>query len=111
LNQRSARSAVLAFAAAVAPFRRASRELTTPSDVFATIAGIEVFGVRERKMTVYRPRCDTVTPERRNAGFPFRLIRRRNEKTTSAAVIGVPSAKRMSRRRSNVYVRPPFDAR
>jgi hypothetical protein len=85
--------------------------LTIPSDVFATIAGIDVFGVFEFRMTVYRPRCDTVTPDRRNAGFPFKLIRRRNEKTTSAAVIGVPSAKRTSRRRSNVYVRPPFDAR
>jgi hypothetical protein len=82
-----------------------------PSDVFATIAGMAVFGVAERRTTVNLPRADTVTPASRNDGLPLRLIRRRNEKTTSAAVICVPSANLMSRRRSNVYVLPPFDAR
>ena len=81
-----------------------------PSEVFATIAGT-VFGTFERRMTVYRPRAETVTPASRNDGLPLRLIRRRNEKTTSAAVIGVPSANRMSRRRSKVYVFASLDAR
>ena len=111
LNHRSALSVLAALGPSVAPCRLASLEFTIPRDVFATIDGIAVFGVLERSTTVYRPRAEGVTPESRNAGLPLRLIRRRNENTTSAAVIGVPSANRMSRRRSNVYVLPPPDAR
>ena len=95
----------------MAPFCLASFEFTIPSDVFATIDGSAVFGVLERRTTVYRPRAETVTPPSRNAGLPLRLISRRNEKTTSAAVIGVPSANWMSRRSSNVYVLASRDAR
>ena len=97
LNHLSALSALSAFAASVAPFRLASFEFTIPSDVFATIAGSAVFGVAERSTTVYLPRAETFTPASRNEGLPLRLINRRNEKTTSAAVMGVPSANRMSR--------------
>ena len=73
--------------------------------MFATIAGNAVFGVFERRTTVYLPRAETVTPSRRNAGFPLRLIKRRNEKTTSAALSGVPFAKWTFLRRLNTYVR------
>ena len=111
MNQRSALSALAAFAASVAPFCLASFELTIPSDVFATIVGMAVLGVFERSTTVYGPAAETVTPPSRNDGFPFRLIRRRNEKTTSADVIGVPSAKRMFRRSWNVNVFASLDAR
>ena len=82
-----------------------------PSEVFATIDGIAVFGVFERRMTVYLPRADGVTPASRNDGLPLRLIRRRNENTTSAAVIGVPSANLMSRRRSKCTSCASPDAR
>ena len=95
----------------MAPWARASFEFTIPSDVFATIAGIAVFGVFERRTTVCVPRADVVTPASRKDGLPLRLTSRRNEKTTSAAVIGVPSANRMSRRSSNVYVFASLDAR
>ena len=111
LNHFSALSFLSAPGASVAPCARASFEFTIPSDVFATIAGIAVFGVFERRTTVYVPRADVVTPASRNDGLPLRLISRRNEKTTSAAVIGVPSANRMSRRSSNVYVFASLDAR
>ena len=105
LNHFSALSVLSAPGRSVAPWARASFEFTIPSDVFATIAGIAVFGVFERSTTVWVPRAETVTPPSRKAGLPLRLISRRNEKTTSAAVMGVPSAKRMSRRRSNVRLR------
>src|SRR5688572_12234506 len=111
LNQRSALSVLSAFRASVAPFRFASFEFTMPSDVFATIAGSAVFGVAERRTTVYLPRAETVTPASRNDGLPLRLMSRRNEKTTSAAVIGVPSANRMSRRSWKVYVLASRDGR
>jgi hypothetical protein len=81
-----------------------------PSDVFATIAGSAVFGVAERRITVYLPREETLTPASRKDGLPFRLMSRRNENTTSAAVIGVPSANRMSRLSWNVYVFASRDA-
>jgi hypothetical protein len=103
-------SVLSALAPSLAPCRRASFEFTIPSDVFATIDGMAVLGAFDRRTTVYLPRADGVTPASRKAGLPLRLIRRRNENTTSAAVIGVPSANRMSRRRSNVYVLPPPDA-
>ena len=111
LNQRSALSAFAALVPSVAPCFFASFEFTMPSEVLATIEGIAVFGVFERRITVYLPRADGVMPASRNDGLPFRLIRRRNENTTSAAVIGVPSANLMSRRRSKMYVLALPDAR
>ena len=64
-----------------------------PVDVFARIAGSCVAGVFDLRTTVYLPFADAVTPSSRKDGLPLRLIRRRNEKTTSADVSGVPSAK------------------
>jgi hypothetical protein len=72
---------------------RTSLEFTTPRDVFVRIDGSAAFGVFERRMTVYLPPAETVTPSSRKEGFPLRLMRRLNEKTASAAVSGVPSAK------------------
>src|SRR6266516_20037 len=89
----SALSVLSALAASVPPCLRTSFELTTPSDVLARIAGSAVFGTFECRITVYLPRAEAVTSARRNDGLPFRLISRRNEKTASCAVSGVPSAK------------------
>src|SRR5687767_3437338 len=52
LNHFSALSVLSAPARSVAPCARASFEFTIPSDVFATMAGIAVFGVFERRTTV-----------------------------------------------------------
>ena len=49
-------------------------------------------------------------PASRNAGFPLRLISRLSEKTTSAEVSGVPSAKCTFCLSWNVNVFAPFDA-
>jgi hypothetical protein len=43
--------------------------------------------------TVYFDGADTVIPESRNDGFPFRFTSRLSDQTTSADVRGVPSAK------------------
>src|SRR2546421_302111 len=88
----------------------AERSIATPSDVFVRIDGSAVFGVFERRTTVYLPRAEGVTPSSRKAGFPLRLIRRRNEKTASFAVSGVPSAKCTFVRRWNTNVLAFFDA-
>jgi hypothetical protein len=61
--------------------------------VFVRIDGSAAFGVFDFRTTVYFPRDDTVTPSRRKDGLPLRLMSRLNEKTASAAVSGVPSAK------------------
>ena len=58
LNHFSALSVLSAPGRSVAPFARASFEFTIPSEVFATIAGIAVFGVFERRTTVCVPRAD-----------------------------------------------------
>jgi hypothetical protein len=84
--------------------------LTTPSDVFVRIEGSAAFGVFERRTTVYLPRADTVTPSSKNDGFPLRLIKRRKEKTASAEVSGVPSAKWTFRRRRKTNVFASLDA-
>src|SRR5450432_1416260 len=93
LNQFSALSAFAALPAALAPCAFASFELTMPADGFARIEGSSVFGVAECMMTVYGPLAAVVTPASRNDGFPFRFTSRLYEKTTSADVSGVPSAK------------------
>ena len=93
LNQPSALSAVSAPTAAVPPCALTSFELTTPVDGFVRIEGSCVAGVADLRTTVYLPFADAVTPSSRKAGLPLRLTRRRNEKTASADVIGVPSAK------------------
>jgi hypothetical protein len=93
LNHFSALSVLAASFASVPPCFLTSFELTTPSDVLARIAGRAVFGVVDLSTTTYLLGAETVTPASRKDGLPFRLIRRRYEKTTSAAVIGVPSAK------------------
>ena len=69
-----------------------------------------MFGAFERSTTVYLPRAEGVTPSSRKAGLPLRLIRRRNEKTASAEVSGVPSAKRTFLRRLKMNVFAFFDA-
>src|ERR1044071_1339424 len=92
LSHCSALSAFAAFAASVPPCFFTSFEFTTPSDVFARIAGSAVFGTFERRTTVYLPREDGVIPSSRNEGFPFRLMSRRNENKRSAAVSVLPSA-------------------
>src|SRR3954447_15427324 len=105
LRNASALSALAALAASVPPWALTSFELTTPSDVFARIAGSAVFGVFERRTTPYLPRAETVTPASRKEGLPLRLIRRRKEKTTSAEVSGVPSPKWTLRLRLKTNVR------
>ena len=64
-----------------------------PVDGFARIAGSAVSGVFERIDDRVLAGAVTVTPASRNAGLPFRLTSRLSEKTTSADVSGVPSAK------------------
>src|SRR5436853_577370 len=54
---------------------------------------ISCVGAIMLRTTVYLPFADGVTPSSRKAGLPLRLIKRRNEKTTSADVSGVLSAK------------------
>src|SRR3954451_14676698 len=110
LNHCSALSVLSASAADVPPCALTSFELTTPSDVLARIAGSAVFEFFECRTTPYLPFAATVTPSRRNAGFPFRLIKRLYEKTTSADVSGVPSAKCTFLRSWNVKVFASFDA-
>ena len=80
-----------------------------PSDVLVTITGIAGFGVVEWSTTCTCRRRD-VMPASRNEGFPFRLINRLNEKTTSAEVSGVPSENTMSLRSVNVKVLASFEA-
>ena len=60
---------------------------------------------------MYGPGAVTVSRRSRNDGRPSRLIRRRNEKTTSAEVRGVPSAKWASCRSRKVQSFVPFGAR
>ena len=60
-----------------------------PVEGFARIAGSCPAGVFELMMTWYFPCGLTTIPSSRNAGFPFRLISRLSEKTTSADVSGV----------------------
>src|SRR5436853_3214033 len=91
LNHCSALSVLSASGASVPPCALTSFELTTPSDVFARIAGSAVFGVFDLSTTPYLPLGATLTSASRKDGLPFRLIRRLNEKTTSAEVSGVPS--------------------
>src|SRR5437763_17030755 len=81
-----------------------------PVDGFARIAGNCPIGVFERITTRYRPDGLMTTPVSRNAGFPFRLISRLSEKTTSADVSGSPFPKCTLRFRSKVNVFAPFDA-
>src|SRR3954471_21977926 len=73
LNHFSALSAFAAFAPSSSPCCFASFELTIPSDVLATIAGIAVFGAFEVRTTPYFPAARTVTPPSRNDGLPLRL--------------------------------------
>ena len=87
-----------------------SFELTMPSDVLVTITGIAGFGVAEWRTTLYLPVALIVMPASRNDGFPFRLINRLYEKTTSAEVSGVPSENLMSLRSVNVNVLASFEA-
>jgi hypothetical protein len=94
----------------VPPCRRTSLEFTTPRDVFVRIEGSAAFGAFDLRTTVYLPRDDTVTPSSRNDGLPLRLMSRLNEKTASAAVSGVPSAKCTFRRRLKTNVFASFDA-
>ena len=106
----SALSLLSAPAEALPPCAFTSFELTMPSDVFVTITGIAGFGVAECRTTLYWPVALIVAPASRNEGFPFRLINRLNEKTTSAEVSGVPSEKTMPLRSVNVNVFASFDA-
>ena len=94
LSHFSALSALAALAAAVPPCSRTSFELTMPVDGFARIdrqLRWRVSSSASRPCT--SPAAETVTPASRKAGFPFRLMSRFSEKTTSAEVSGVPSAK------------------
>ena len=93
LSHCSARSAVAASTASVPPCDLTSFELTMPVDGLARIEGSCAAGVLDSIATVYASFADTLNPERRNAGLPFRLTSRLSEKTTSAEVSGVPSAK------------------
>ena len=103
LNHFSALSVLSAPGRSVAPWARASFEFTIPSDVFATIAGIAGSALRAEHDRVGATRGDGHAAEQ-EGWVALEVDQPRNEKTTSAAVMGVPSAKRMSRRRSNVYV-------
>ena len=87
-----------------------SFELTMPVDGLARIAGNCPAGVLERMMTRYLPDGLMTTPSSRNAGLPFRLIRRLSEKTTSADVSLSPFAKCTFGFRLKVNVFAPFDA-
>src|SRR5438067_5140820 len=93
LNHCSALSAVEASAADVPPCALTSFELTMPVDGFARIAVSWVAGVVDFITTVDCPCAETLMPASRRAGFPFRLISRFSEKTTSAEVSGDPLAK------------------
>ena len=64
-----------------------------PVDGFARIAGSSVSGVLACMTTVYFDGAEVLTPASRKAGFPLMLMSRLSEKTTSADVSGVPSAK------------------
>src|SRR5262249_1140153 len=110
LNHCSAVSAVEASAAAVPPCAFTSFELTMPNDGFARIAVSCVAGVADFITTVYLPLAETLMPARRGAGFPLMFISRLSEKTTSADVSGVPSAKWTFFFRWKVNVFAPFVA-
>src|SRR5438067_6980706 len=110
LSHCSALSVLSASAASVPPCALTSFELTIPSDVFARISGSAVFGTFDFRTTPYLPFAATLTSASRNDGLPFRLIRRLNEKTTSAEVSGVPSAKWTFFFSLNVNVFASFDA-
>ena len=79
-----------------------------PVDGLARIDRSCAVGMLDLTTTVYLSLADTLTPARRNAGFPFRLTSRLSEKTTSADVSGVPSAKWTSRLSRNVNVLAPL---
>src|SRR5712671_244430 len=93
LSHCSALSAVDASAADEPPCAFTSFELMIPVDGFARIAVSCVAGVVDFITTVYFPCAETVIPASRKAGFPFRLISRFSENTTSAEVNGEPLAK------------------
>src|SRR6266508_4563051 len=81
-----------------------------PSAGFGMMNGIAGFGSWDVRTTVCASGADTVTPARRNDGLPLILIRRLNEKTTSANVSCVPSPNLMSLRSLNVKVLASDDA-
>src|ERR1700687_6483206 len=66
--------------------------------------GIAGFAVPDVSTTVEASGVETVIPLSRNEGLPLMLIRRLNEKATSAEVSGVPSENLMSVRSLKVKV-------
>jgi hypothetical protein len=58
------------------------------------------------RVTVVSSTFATVTPSIRKLGLPLTWATRFSEKTTSSAVIGVPSEKTTSSRSPMVWVRP-----
>src|SRR5262252_2277278 len=66
-------------------------EFTMPSAGLGTMNGMAGLGSFDVSTTVLASGAVTVTPSSRNDGLPCRLIRRLNEKATSADVSGVPS--------------------
>ena len=110
LSQLSALSFLSAPTEAVPPCAFTSFALTMPVEGFARIAGSWPAGVFEVITTRYLPDGLTTTPSSRNAGFPFRLISRFSEKTTSADVSGSPLAKCTFVFRLKMNVFAPFDA-
>ncbi len=89
----SALSRLSAPTEAVPPCCFTSFALTMPVDGFARIAGSWPAGVFDDMTTPYLPFGLITIPVRRNDGFPFRLMSRLSEKTTSADVSGSPFAK------------------
>ncbi len=110
LRKLSALSFLSAPTDAVPPCAFTSFELTTPVDGFARIAGNWPAGVFDVITTRYLPDGLITMPVSRNDGFPFRLISRLSEKTTSADVSGSPFAKCTFVFRLNVNVFAPFEA-
>ena len=100
LSHRSALSVLAALTPSLPPCDLTRPELTMPVSGVARTDGNCAAGVLDLTTTVYLSFAVASTPARRNAGFPFRLTSRLSEKTTSADVSGVPSAKYVPPRRS-----------
>ena len=105
-NVRFADGTPLTAADAVFSFRRLINLKGNPSFL---LDGVTVSS-RGRYTVVLRSKTPNLAlPSSRKDGLPLMLISRLNEKTASAAVSGVPSAKRTSRRRLKTNILASLD--
>ena len=79
------------FSSVVPPLAVTTFELTTDSAGLGRMNGRAALGVALVSTTVVSSFLATVTPSSRKDGLPFIPMRRCREKTTSSALIGVPS--------------------